>query len=210
MFKAKLETDSSDPVSEDELDDDEIDNIESSGMFRKFEKDGKTYWIDDVKIKRPSSSFSSEAKNGKIVEIPVMSLPLPRKIGTYDGKEVIDYKSGFTVTDIDSGPLPKRPPFTLGVVRTDRGWQIIQSGLRDELEGYNDKEYIRISKERGHYNQRSKSRDGSKSRLLTVRTADLLKEEVRQMVQAWKDAGGIVRAFRGFWSSFKLGKGKLI
>lgn len=175
MFKMK----SSMPIEESTLEPDEIEFIKSMG-FRRFVLNGKAFWIEPgprTIVTKPlaNKSFYKGDKNQNIREIDVMSLPI----------------SSYTVTDIDKKRRPPIPPKTIGIVKTERGWQFIQRGVRSDTK--NDKEYVRISKERKFWNQRTKNRESDEKRVLVIKSSEAKKEDTKNIIEAWELAGGTVR-----------------
>lgn len=186
--------------------------LEESG-WRIFTKNGEDFAVQDKVITRPHAGISFENRNGGgIHRFSVASLPTPTYLGNDKRNRAIYAKdTGFTVTDIDSGRKPSGfPPRTVGYIKTTRGWQIIQRGHREDLAARNDPSYVQMSREREHWNLRTYDKEGKKERTLYVRLADLKEEWGGQLVESWKLAGGIVRGFRGYWSGFRSGKGKVL
>ncbi len=202
----------SEPLDLDDLDPEEIEAIDFAGGRFFRDRDGRRFWVSDSR--EANGHIFRNASLGKVGDekklIRVVSFPRPDVILKVEGREVINKKSGFTVTDVDRKRKPKLPPKTIGVVKTERGWSVIQEGYRTELKKLQDPKYEEISKRRTHYNLRVKNRDDVAPRTLMVRSADLKKTSVTEMVESWKAQGGEVQVFTGQWSNHRTNKGKKI
>lgn len=190
------------PIPSGVLTPEQLRTIRKSPGWRSFEKEGETYWVQNRGLKRVASATKSfELNDGRAKMIDVVSL---KKSFIHKSK---NQGAGFTVIDHDKSNKPNLDSLTniVGVVRTEKGWHVIQRGADYSGMRYQDPEYERQSYRRKAYNLRTSSRDGTNPRVLHVRSANMQDKDVKTLVNAWEKSGGLVKIIGATWRAWKLG-----